>query len=177
MEVCVSDILQSLGKTLNISQSVEFAIQDLKLLSPVRVELKLVGTGNGGIVVTGSLGVEVELACSRCANAYSEHLDIDIEEMFLPSDSPELSLGDESEEVEAEDLCVFPYDDDVIDISEVLRQNILASLPFRPLCREDCRGVCAGCGADLNVEECKCSEQKECDPRWEALKKLMSEKS
>ena len=176
MQVSVSDILESLGKSQTIEQEVELSFPEIKLLAPAKVKFKLTNAGNGGIALSGHLQVKAELQCSRCACDYAETLDIPVDEMFLPADSPELNDGAENIDVEAENLCVFSYDNDCLDLSEVMRQNILASLPFCPLCKEDCRGICAGCGVDLNVGTCTCNHENECDPRWEALKKFMPDK-
>jgi uncharacterized protein len=62
----------------------------------------------------------------------------------------------------------------MLDLSDVLRQYLLTSEPLRALCRQDCRGLCQECGADLNDEECRCGEQT-MDPRWGALANLLSE--
>ena len=59
----------------------------------------------------------------------------------------------------------------VIDISEDVRQTILLAVPLKLLCRDDCRGLCAGCGANLNTEACRC-EAADTDPRWDSLRSL-----
>lgn len=177
MKVIVGDIIDNPGKSLCVNQDETVDIPELKLLTPVHVSLKMTGTGEGGITVKGKLTVQAELTCSRCAGLYAENLDIDVDELFLPKDSPELSDNSGKEEIRADDLCVFAYDDEQLDLDEVLRQNILASLPFCPLCREDCKGICAGCGVDLNNGVCACSKEEEIDPRWSVLKKFMDDKS
>jgi len=178
VKIIVGDIIDNPGKSLRVNQDEAVDIPELKLLTPVHAALKLTSTGEGGISVKGTLKVQAELVCSRCAGPYAETLDIDIDELFLPKDSPELAAEPgKKEEVQADSLCVFAYDDDQLDLDEVMRQNILASLPFCPLCKEDCRGICAGCGVDLNNGVCTCSKEEESDPRWNVLKKFMDDKS
>lgn len=177
MKIIVGDIVNNPGKSLCVNQDEAVDIPELKLLTPVQAKLKLTSTGEGGISVKGTLKVKAELDCSRCASPYAETLEVDIDELFLPKDSPELASKPGKEEVLADDLCVFAYDDDQLDLDDVLRQNILASLPFCPLCREDCRGICAGCGVDLNHGSCTCSKNEEIDPRWNVLKKFMDDTS
>ena len=60
------------------------------------------------------------------------------------------------------------FEGDSIDLDELVREQILLALPTRHLCREDCKGLCQKCGADLNAGDCSC-EQGETDPRWAAL--------
>ena len=60
---------------------------------------------------------------------------------------------------------------DSVDVSVLVQEQLLLSVPVQPLCREDCQGICQRCGADLNREACRCAES-EVDPRFAALKKL-----
>ena len=55
-------------------------------------------------------------------------------------------------------------------VTDLLREELLLSQPTKPVCKEDCKGICAGCGAELNSEPCTCPP--EVDPRWDALKDL-----
>lgn len=66
------------------------------------------------------------------------------------------------------DPDAFPIENDQIDLVAVVRETILIDLPDAPLCRADCRGLCATCGADLNEATCGCVHE-EVDPRWSAL--------
>ncbi|MFN7623911.1 MAG: DUF177 domain-containing protein, partial [Acidobacteriota bacterium] len=70
-------------------------------------------------------------------------------------------------ELTADDLGISVYENDQIDLDEMVVEQLELSLPFRLLCQEDCRGLCPQCGADLNTEACDC--QPLIDPRWEAL--------
>lgn len=143
-------------------------IEGLDLQSPVSVNFHITNIGDS-LLVAGTVSADVRLVCSRCAADYTDHLLVSVDELFLPKGSKGLPEG---EEIEAERLCVFTYENNEIEIDEVLRQNLLASLPFRPLCSKDCRGLCAGCGANLNNEVCQCAEDASSDPRWEALAKF-----
>jgi uncharacterized protein len=62
---------------------------------------------------------------------------------------------------------------DTVDLVELLHEELQLALPVKPLCTEACRGICPGCGAELNEEECTCTP--EVDPRWEILKGLKLE--
>ena len=74
-------------------------------------------------------------------------------------------------EVRNDDLNVSIYDGEKIDLTDLVREQILLDLPTQILCREDCKGLCQKCGANLNEVNCNCAEN-ETDPRWSALKNL-----
>lgn len=134
---------------------------------PVRGHLQLTNT-EYGVVVVGHLSVPLKQACSRCLRVYEDVLEIDVNEdcALKQIDQPESYLGDE------DDLCQIPLlNDDELDLTELVRQLIAMNLPTRPLCREDCPGLCPRCGADLNEGPCNCSKEQ-IDPRWAGLKKL-----
>jgi len=59
----------------------------------------------------------------------------------------------------------------ILDLTEAIRQNAIVAIPMKPLCREDCAGICPKCGKDLNQGECGCPTE-EVDPRWAKLLKL-----
>ena len=69
----------------------------------------------------------------------------------------------------ADDFVVPVGPDGLIDLSEVVRQHLVLALPFAPRCREDCRGLCPSCGADLNIGPCACPKA-EADPRLQILR-------
>ncbi len=77
----------------------------------------------------------------------------------------------EGEPLEEGDLDVFFYDEPVLPFEEIAREQALISLPMKPLCREDCRGLCPVCGKDLNAGDCACVRER-VDPRLEILKSL-----
>ena len=79
-------------------------------------------------------------------------------------------------ELTEELMSVSVFDGDSIDVDEIVKEQILLTLPTRALCREDCKGFCPTCGADKNSGECSCLEI-EIDPRWAGLKDLMNGKS
>ena len=172
MNLDISDIVSNVGASKEIHTSQVESFDGLNLDGPVKLDLTVTSAGNGEISVHGKIKVKVILTCSRCAAEYSEPLDIDVDERFVPEGSAELERDDE---VDADELCVFGYDQNELKIDELTRENIIASLPYRPLCSQECRGVCTQCGQNLNEKTCKCgSTGKEVDPRWGALKKFSS---
>jgi uncharacterized protein len=73
-------------------------------------------------------------------------------------------------ELGEDDLDVFPYSGDAVDLEPLVREQFVLAVPFAPLCKEDCLGLCPQCGADRNVAPCAC--EKPVDPRFAALQGL-----
>ncbi|MBA7665054.1 hypothetical protein ES703_73120 [subsurface metagenome] len=122
-----------------------------------------------GILVKGVLDTGVELTCSRCLGLFECLLALDIEEEYFPtvdvvSGAP-LPLPDES--------GLFTIDENhELDLTGVVQQYALLAIPMKPLCRQDCAGLCPVCGQNLNQGACKCLP-READPRWAELKKIL----
>jgi uncharacterized protein len=120
------------------------------------------------ILISGHAESTAAVACSRCLNEFSCPIKIDFKVEYLPS-------TDYTEHVEHElspgELDTSFYKDDVIDIENLLREQILLAVPMKPLCKSECLGICPQCGQDLNQRECQCSAEK-IDPRLAKLKVL-----
>lgn len=120
------------------------------------------------IRLNGALATRLEVGCARCLEPVQLEVTRSFELLYRPQGSDaraeELSVTD----AEAE---IGYYRGDGIELDDVLREQILLSVPLKSLCREDCRGLCPHCGQNLNHETCSCSEEVE-DPRWEALKDI-----
>jgi uncharacterized protein len=112
-----------------------------------------------GILVSGTADVEVTGECGRCLAPLAYASEVEIQELYYYSDSESLSAEDD------EDL--HRVENDSIDLEPVLRDAVVTSLPFQPVCREDCQGLCSECGASLNDDPDHRHEIL--DPRWSAL--------
>ena len=123
-----------------------------------------------GIWVKGRLKAEVSSQCSRCLKGFDSALNTEINEEFSPAveSKTEAELADSVMEEEA-----FRINrKNVLDIKEAFRQNIISRMPMKPLCKQDCVGICPDCGVDLNEAECHC-DTGTVDPRWERLLELL----
>lgn len=169
MKIDISDIKKSKGLSRFIHLDDLQAPCGLDLTSPLVSDLKLTNAGSR-ILVQGRLRTSLRLVCSRCADEYVQVLEVEVDEQFLPADSPEVPRG---EDLDLEDLSVFTYEHETIDLSEVIRQNLLAESPIKPLCRQDCRGLCPQCGTNLNEGSCTCTDE-EVEPRWAALSEIQA---
>jgi uncharacterized protein len=126
---------------------------------------------NDGVLVQGDVTANVQLRCSRCLDDISLPVDASLEEQFEPTVDVEtgrtIKRPDENEDDET-----FQIDaNHLMDLTEPIRQALLVALPMRPLCREDCKGLCPVCGANLNYTDCG-HRQEAADLRWEALRAL-----
>jgi uncharacterized protein len=130
------------------------------------------------VFAAGTFKGHLTVACGRCVGPVKITLDETLRVTFMPpSEMPEEDAeagSEEGPEVVAEDLDVFPYDGDKIDLEPLFREQFVLAVPFAPLCREDCKGLCPQCGIDLNTGTCNCARDEEdpVDPRLAALKGL-----
>jgi len=123
--------------------------------------------------LVGLVQSELELPCSRCTEPYRFRVDQPFDLRYLPQSE---ASAEAETEVAEEDLETSFYRDDQIDLNELVREQFYLALPMKPLCRDDCKGLCPQCGANLNTETCDCEHGWE-DPRLAALKQFKSQKS
>ncbi len=129
---------------------------------PFNVVLEVSWAGSGELVVRGGVVGTVSQDCRRCLDRVERQVDVDITLLFAPSD---LLEEDDSETYRLE-MGVRE-----IDLEPYIRDEVILAIPAFAECRVDCRGLCAGCGENLNESECKCLPGG-MDPRWGALRAL-----
>lgn len=163
----VADLLDAPGA----SRQVELAMaapEDLELpLVTVRGPLVLTGVVESvveGLLVRGTLEADVAMSCARCLEPVTDRVAADVVELFQDPDRLAAEGLDDVEEG-------YGIRDGQIDLDALLRDNLAPALPARPLCREDCQGLCADCGVNRNATTCSCADEHE-DPRWAALEGL-----
>ena len=141
--------------------------ETVKLKTSVRVAGKI----KKGIVqtdVAGTIAATVEVECVRCLQPVEKILDIPFSAAFVTEEN--YTQATEAELKES-DLEVSIYEGDRIDLTELVREQLLLALPEQVFCRKDCKGLCQKCSANRNLINCNC-EEKEVVPRWAALKNL-----
>lgn len=161
----VVDLLDAPGTSRRVDLELpvpdDFRFPLVTLRSPVRL-VGVLESVVDGVLVRGELTATADLSCARCLAPVERVLTADVAELF--SDPSRLEPGDEVEDG-------YSIDVDRIDVEGLLRDALAAEVPFKPLCRDDCAGLCATCGADLNCETCDCAAD-DSDPRWSALQQL-----
>jgi len=124
------------------------------------------------IRVKGCFETVVREACARCLENFEHPLKAEFRLNYskkIPSDLHR----EEKEDIAltAQQIGMIYYDGDEIDFSEALQEQVVLAMPYRPLCREDCKGLCSKCGQDLNKSACQC-EQKPAEGPFAVLKNL-----
>jgi uncharacterized protein len=135
-------------------------------------ELDLYTEGNHAFA-SGTFVGHLVVACSRCIDPMKITIDEHLLVTFMPiaeMPSDEVEDGEEGAEVDAEDLDVFPFDGEVVDLEPLIREQFVLAIPYAPICAEDCKGLCPQCGINRNTATCTC--EPPIDPRLAALKGL-----
>jgi uncharacterized protein len=138
-----------------------------QIVAPVELEFDI-HKDKDKFRLVGRVRTELELTCSRCIETYRFPIDAEFDQRYLPSSA---ASSEAESEVEEDDLETSYYTDDEIDLSQLMREQFYLALPMKPLCREDCKGLCAQCGTNLNTGTCDCAPVWE-DPRLAALKAI-----
>jgi uncharacterized protein len=138
-------------------------VHDYRFVGPAKVNISHYRAGQD-IFLSGEAASEIVGQCARCLESFRVVLNAAFSYVLVPRIEPKVEL-------EAEDLDLSFYDGDDIEVSPLVREQVLLSLPTQPLCREDCRGLCSSCGVNLNIETCNCGDA-EGDPRLAVLRSL-----
>ena len=168
MQINVSQQLKaSIGSIRNYEISGMVDIAGDGGSSLVQGEVRLMRTDRG-ILAKGILHTEVELTCSRCLSLFSCPVTLNIEEEYFPTTDV---VSGAWAPLPEEPGCFSIDEHHILDLAEAIRQYVLLVIPMKPLCREDCAGLCPHCGHNLNHGACDCPHQ-DADPRWSELSKL-----
>lgn len=120
------------------------------------------------IRLRGNWQGQFEVPCARCVEPVSIPLKGELDLIFRPLG---VDAGPQERSISAQETEIGYYQKDSLLLEDVLREQVLLSLPVRTLCKEDCKGLCPRCGANRNSQACSCEEGPR-DPRWEALADL-----
>lgn len=170
MFVKIKEIQQSAGLWKDYDNEEELAFSDFATQGPIKLKLRLTNAGTR-ILVQGRIQADVMVECARCNESFPLPMDLEVEEYYVPIDSPEADVKG------LDVLEVLTYKEDRIVLDEMLRQNFLAAVPMQSVCRDgNCLGLCDQCGADLNSGPCDCSRE-DIDPRWAGLSEMQKRKA
>lgn len=125
----------------------------------VRVDFAVANVGDV-ILLDGNVQAVFNRSCGRCAMEYNLTCIGEFKEKFYPSGT--VGIGKEE----------LTFSDDLIDITQIVRENLLLAEPIQSVCSEDCKGLCPTCGVDRNITECLC-DAHEINPKFEALRQLL----
>jgi len=152
----VAEINEALSRT---------GVVDYQFQGSVPVEVRYYRLG-ADLFFSGQFTGQVAGTCARCLDTYPFSLRKDFTFVL----KPQVEQGAEQELTE-EDLSLSFYQGEEVDLAPLVRESMILSLPTRPLCSEECRGLCPHCGANRNVRSCSCRDEWT-DPRLEVLRTL-----
>jgi uncharacterized protein len=140
--------------------------------SPVHLAFDIYKDGEQFHLV-GSVKAMLDLACGRCLDDFRFPVDASFDVLYLPHAQ---NAGEGELEVEDDDLTTAYYRDDQIDLAQLVREQFYLAVPMKPLCRDDCKGLCPQCGTNLDTGSCDCRPEWE-DPRLAPLKQFQKRES
>ncbi len=147
------------------SEELGFEHNDARLEESVALEAVLTRK-RGDVRIRGALRTALNFTCSRCLREFRVPIDQSFDLSYEPlSQAPR---SDEEIELKYEDMNIAFYRDGIIDVDWLVREQLVLAVPLKPVCSENCRGLCEICGTDLNLESCRCA-RSQLDPRLAAL--------
>ena len=156
----IDERLEGAGAALPVSGHIDeagYSLGEHEFRLPNGIDYDLVLTNAGeGILASGMVRAHVVGACDRCLEDAEFDIASEVDEYFLFEEPAEEDLADDEDEVDFS----LVGDDNTVDLSEPIMAAILMETPFVVLCREDCRGLCPTCGADLNEGDCGCAAKR-----------------
>jgi uncharacterized protein len=160
LRISVADLLRRPGATRAVDLVAPVAGLDNGVAAvgadqPVHVAVTLERISEG-IVVRGDVDATWQAECSRCVKPISGPISVHVDELYEP-----VPLAGET----------YGLDGEILDLEPLVRDAVRLELPGAPLCRDDCAGLCPGCGVDHNETACDCVVE-ETDSRWAALRSL-----
>jgi uncharacterized protein len=161
--------MQELQRTVVLPEDLGTEVIAIKAGSPVEIDVRLESVVEG-VLVTGLVSGRATGACVRCLDPVELDADAPFQELFAYTDraAHHHEVAGDSDEDDVYELV-----DDLVDLETVLRDAVVPTLPFQPVCRDDCPGLCAQCG--LHLAEDPDHHHEVIDPRWSALSGLLQD--
>ena len=156
MYIDLLSVIEKEGERIDINEA--FGMDDESFVSPVSVA-GFIENRAGIVSIRAEAKFDYATACARCNKPLLRHATVPVRHILVS----ELSEEDDSDEY-------IVVEDRKLDLTALVSEDAYLAIPYRMLCKEDCKGLCPVCGADLNVGPCNC--EKPTDPRWDALKDL-----
>lgn len=160
---------------LTVSRDFEFFSSELVeentvFLDPVRAEVTIRLVGDE-VLVRGRITARLSLICCRCLSPFEFQVDSHFDHVYLPEE-----LDVEKDQLQQEDILQFFFYSRTLDLKAIILEQLNLTFPARPLCAEDCPGICPVCGRIIKEGNCSCASGDP-DPRLAKLKIFMRDKS
>jgi uncharacterized protein len=141
--------------------------ESFRVVAPVSLTFDIF-KDNDQFRLTGHTKTTLELPCSRCLEPLTIPVDLPFDLRYQPHTA---NVGEGEREIEEDDMSTAFYQDDEIDLGQLMREQFYLALPMKPLCSDNCRGLCPVCGTNLNRGTCDCKRGWD-DPRLAPLRQL-----
>ena len=164
MRLNLKDIIHAPGKSKSFDFQLDYEQLDISDESPAVEPIRVSGAVRNvadALVLEGEAVTTLSLVCDRCLKPFEREMEVTLDTLLAT-------------EVESEDSDIVLLDNDEIDLDELVREAFILDMDTKHLCSDNCKGLCSGCGVDLNHEECRC--KPEVDPRLASLAKLLEDK-
>ena len=164
MRLDLKELIRTPGASLPFQCALDLSDVEWNGERPITKPVEIRGTVRnmaGALELTAQLSTVLDLVCDRCAKPFQAKKVVPFETL----------LATELENGESDEIVLL--DGEQLDVDELMRDVFLLAMDTKHLCSEDCKGLCPGCGADLNVESCRC--KKEVDPRLAGLAKFFQQ--
>jgi uncharacterized protein len=176
MRLDLSEIITSPGMTTNVELNEQLDAEGIELAEPVTGRLRFQNSGDL-LLIDGDIQTKLRLDCSRCLGDVYFPVAERLEERFPLEDirHPQ-APPDEGEEYDSTISSVVSIENGkaILDLGELIRQYLVMDTPIKPLCAEECRGLCPTCGHNLNEGSCQCPPEEEEGPLAEGLRAALS---
>ncbi len=162
MQLDLRELIKRPDGVVPFSFELDMSDYDFDSVKEFRTPVSCVGQVEnhaGTLTLTAALTAELLCVCARCLKEFPKRLQLDVTAYL-------------AEELEDEDsVDYYLLKDGMADLDEIMVTTVVLNMEQRFLCREDCKGLCAKCGKDLNDGPCGCGEDK--DSRWAVLGQLL----
>ncbi len=160
----LSPIINFEGKRLDFDTELDFGGEThpgVRFLKPVKVSGSVLNIG-GSLELSATVSTVLGFECDRCCEPFNQEFECSFDELLKKEDSK----GDDDKNLDA-----IYFEGNTIEFGDIVLANIIVELPSKYLCREDCKGLCAECGENLNHGMCDCN-MRSTDPRFDVLDKF-----
>lgn len=164
MRLNLKDIIHVPGASVLFEFELDYSDMDFNGRTPVTEPVRVTGRVRNvadALLLEGDAVTTLSLVCDRCLQPFTREKTVALDALL-------------AKEVENEDSDIILLDGDEVDLDELVREAFILDMDTKHLCSENCKGLCPGCGVDLNHEECRC--KPEVDPRLASLAKLLEDK-
>lgn len=164
MRLNLKDIIHVPGASIPFEFELDYTGMEFNGETPVTEPVRVCGRVRNvadALLLEGEAVTTLSLTCDRCLKPFIEEKAVTLDTLLAA-------------EVENEDSDIVLLEGDEVDLDELVREAFILDMDTKHLCSENCKGLCPGCGVDLNHEECRC--KPEVDPRLASLAKLLEDK-